>query len=60
MPDERLDRIEGKIDHLERGIDELKMIMSSFIQLQSAINGKLRSRGADHDRRVVALEKGRP
>jgi hypothetical protein len=79
MPEERLDRIEGKIDHLtsqvvdglaeevatasgrfdriERSVDEIKMILSSFIQLQSAINGKLRSRDADHERRVVALEK---
>jgi outer membrane murein-binding lipoprotein Lpp len=99
MPDERLDRVEVKIDRMTSSVDgldaavhkltllheetrddvkqiadgaagtneqfervelsiaEIKSTMNSFIQTQSAINGKLRSRDADHERRIVALEK---
>jgi hypothetical protein len=49
----------GRFDRIDRGVDEIKVIVSAFIQLQSAINGKLRSRDADHERRLVALEKRR-
>ena len=54
------DRVAGtsdRFDRIERGVDEIKSTMNSFIQTQSAINGKLRSRDADHERRIVALEK---
>jgi hypothetical protein len=57
MPEECLDRIEVKIDQLTSRVDEIKSTVSAFIQIQSAINGKLRSRDADHERRIVALEK---
>ena len=46
-----------RFDRIERSVDEIKSTMNSFIQTQSAINGKLRSRDADHERRIVALEK---
>jgi hypothetical protein len=57
MSEERLDRIEAKLDQLTSRIDEIRSTMSGFIQIQSAINGKLRSRDADHERRILALAK---
>lgn len=47
----------GRFDRIERSVDELKSTMNSFIQTQSAINGELSSRDADHERRIVAVEK---
>ena len=50
-------RAGDRLDRIERGVDEIKSTMNSFIQTQSAINGKLRSRDADHERRIGAVEK---
>jgi len=47
----------GRFDRLERSFDEIKATMHSFIQTQSAMNGELRSRDADHEQRIVAVEK---
>ena len=49
-----------RFDRVERSLDELKGTMNSFIQTQSAINGELSSRDADHERRIVAVEKRLP
>ena len=46
-----------RLDRIERGVDEIKSTMNAFIQTQSAINGKLRSSDADHERRIGAVEK---
>ena len=69
MSEERLDRIEVKIDHLmscvkgldriERSVEEIKWMMKSSIQTQSAINGKLSSRDADHQQRIGPLRRRR-
>ena len=69
MSNEHLDRIEGKIDQLtsclkgldrvERNVDEIKWMLKSSIQTQSAINGKLSSRDADHQQRIGTLRRRR-
>jgi hypothetical protein len=69
MSDEHLNRIEGKIDQLtfclkgleriERNVEEIKWMMKSSIQTQSAINGKLSSREADHQQRMGTLRRRR-
>jgi hypothetical protein len=60
MSDDRLDRIEDKIDRLALRVDEMRATIAAFIQIQSAINGKLRSRAADHERRILTLDDKRP
>ena len=69
MSEERLDRIDVKIDHLtscvkgldriERSVEEIRWMMKSLIQTQSAINGRLSSRDTDHQQRIGPLRRRR-
>ena len=68
MSEERLERIEAKIDRLDRafaaltelmdrGFARVYAIMESFTQTQIQINRELSDHDAAHDRRIIALER---
>jgi DNA anti-recombination protein RmuC len=74
MSDERLDRIDKRLDDLatrldraftalaelmERGFARVNAMMESFTQTQMQINRELSDRDADHERRIIALERRR-
>ena len=70
MSEERLERIEAKIDRLdrafaaltelmERGFARVNAMIESFTQTQMQINRELSDRDADHERRIIALERRR-
>ena len=72
MSDERLDRIDKRLDDLatrldrvalaelmERGFARVNAIMEPFTQTQMQINRELSDRDADHERRIIALERRR-
>ena len=70
MSEERLERIEAKIDRLdrafaalaglmERGFSRVNAMMESFTQTQVQINRELSDHDADRERRIIALERRR-
>jgi len=70
LSEERLERIEAKIDRLdrafaaltelmERGFARVNAMIESFTQTQMQINRELSDRDADHERRIIALERRR-